>query len=485
MTKTRTMLAVSGLAMSVATLGAMGQDIVPAQMILQTGTTPSWSSGPVTTVNTPFTAEDGTVGFLGIAQNEDGISRRFIFFNDQAVFFDDQAPSPYSLSGGEGTMGVASGGRFVYSPSISISGGSGRDGIWTNEGYVISDGDPAPGVPGQFVSFGSRPTMFGDGYFAFVGGLSATSGGATNNRVVYKGRVGEPGLQLMYKTGDVIDGRTLRFATPGLSFNYDFSDNAEHWIHVAAVDGPINNAVISNGQIIAEQGEPIIGTDPLIGWENFTGVGINDLGKTLIFGDALEDITRDAFVAYDLVPTIFEGDTVDGITLTSPALPRAASVNNSGMVLHVWQIQNSGNRVLFYGDGADLRGTSVKVVRIGDHLDLDGDGIGDVQVRDVPATTTTTPGYDLGDDGAIYAQLVISDIGQTPTRNAIVRFCPGCTETPCVADFNQDGGVDGADVEAFFIAWEAGDGSADVNQDGGIDGSDVEFFFIQWEAGGC
>ncbi|MBL9001114.1 MAG: hypothetical protein JNK25_08255 [Phycisphaerae bacterium] len=56
----------------------------------------------------------------------------------------------------------------------------------------------------------------------------------------------------------------------------------------------------------------------------------------------------------------------------------------------------------------------------------------------------------------------------------------------CAAgDFNQDGGVDGADVEAFFLAWENADPSADVNQDGGIDGRDVETFFLAWEAGGC
>ncbi|MBS0198007.1 MAG: hypothetical protein JSR77_14720 [Planctomycetes bacterium] len=55
----------------------------------------------------------------------------------------------------------------------------------------------------------------------------------------------------------------------------------------------------------------------------------------------------------------------------------------------------------------------------------------------------------------------------------------------CPADFNQDGGVDGADVQSFFVAWEASDASADVNQDGGIDGGDVESFFAAWEAGGC
>lgn len=55
----------------------------------------------------------------------------------------------------------------------------------------------------------------------------------------------------------------------------------------------------------------------------------------------------------------------------------------------------------------------------------------------------------------------------------------------CAADFNNDGGVDGADVESFFLAWESAANNADVNQDGGIDGSDVEFFFTRWEAGGC
>ncbi len=55
----------------------------------------------------------------------------------------------------------------------------------------------------------------------------------------------------------------------------------------------------------------------------------------------------------------------------------------------------------------------------------------------------------------------------------------------CFADFNRDGGIDGADVDAFFAAWEAGEFAADVNRDGGVDGVDVETFFAAWEAGGC
>jgi hypothetical protein len=35
----------------------------------------------------------------------------------------------------------------------------------------------------------------------------------------------------------------------------------------------------------------------------------------------------------------------------------------------------------------------------------------------------------------------------------------------------------------FFGAWEIGDSVADVNQDGGIDGTDIELFIAQWENG--
>jgi hypothetical protein len=57
--------------------------------------------------------------------------------------------------------------------------------------------------------------------------------------------------------------------------------------------------------------------------------------------------------------------------------------------------------------------------------------------------------------------------------------------TVCYADVNNDGGIDGSDVQAFFELWEAGDPVSDLNNDGGIDGADVETFFAYWEGGGC
>ncbi|MBS0198308.1 MAG: hypothetical protein JSR77_16265 [Planctomycetes bacterium] len=56
---------------------------------------------------------------------------------------------------------------------------------------------------------------------------------------------------------------------------------------------------------------------------------------------------------------------------------------------------------------------------------------------------------------------------------------------PCIADFDKSGGIDGADVEAFFSAFELGGSDADVNHNGGVEGSDVEAFFTAWQAGDC
>lgn len=59
-------------------------------------------------------------------------------------------------------------------------------------------------------------------------------------------------------------------------------------------------------------------------------------------------------------------------------------------------------------------------------------------------------------------------------------FCPVCP-----ADFDQDGGVTGADISAFFEQFEQGAPCADTDQDGGVSSSDIATFFIAFEAGGC
>ena len=113
---------------------------------------------------------------------------------------------------------------------------------------------------------------------------------------------------------------------------------------------------------------------------------------------------------------------------------------------------------------------------------------------------------ELGDftvSGATQANLMFEgfmsdDPVPSPTHGTMTLRCQaygGCGEVTsdevqlqviecCPGDYNQDGGVDGADIETFFLDWETGQAAADVNRDGGVDGADVEGFFARWE-GGC
>ena len=61
----------------------------------------------------------------------------------------------------------------------------------------------------------------------------------------------------------------------------------------------------------------------------------------------------------------------------------------------------------------------------------------------------------------------------------------GSACSPCAADYNVDGGVDGSDIASFIPDWENTAPCADVNLDGGVDGGDIEAFFLVWEAGTC
>ncbi len=112
-------------------------------------------------------------------------------------------------------------------------------------------------------------------------------------------------------------------------------------------------------------------------------------------------------------------------------------------------------------------------------LDSDGDGISNLdEIMAARADMPDQIGYNPG---------LIGDTGTDPCATDPTTPVTGQPETPppvgCTADFNNDGGVDGADVEAFFAAWEVAEPSADVNEDGGVDGGDVEYFFQRWEAG--
>ncbi|MBS0197345.1 MAG: hypothetical protein JSR77_11360 [Planctomycetes bacterium] len=85
-------------------------------------------------------------------------------------------------------------------------------------------------------------------------------------------------------------------------------------------------------------------------------------------------------------------------------------------------------------------------------------------------------------DGRQFRCAISNACGNVYSTAATLMIC-ACLD--CPADFNQDGGIDGVDVSAFFDRWQIGHCDTDVNSDGGVDGADVSSFFAVWEAGGC
>jgi photosystem II stability/assembly factor-like uncharacterized protein len=132
-------------------------------------------------------------------------------------------------------------------------------------------------------------------------------------------------------------------------------------------------------------------------------------------------------------------------------------------------------------------------------------GLPDIPVNTIAADTRLHPpaiyaGTEAGvywtrDDGAsweVYGtgmpHVPVVDLRLEPARSRLVAATQGrgiwvTSIRACAADFNDDGGVDGGDIEAFFLAWQAGNSPADINGDGGVDGSDVQSFFTLWEQG--
>jgi hypothetical protein len=93
------------------------------------------------------------------------------------------------------------------------------------------------------------------------------------------------------------------------------------------------------------------------------------------------------------------------------------------------------------------------------------------------ATISVTPLDGMANNAAL--RCIVTNTCGTLTSDPAEFTVEEC----CIGDHNFDGGVDGADIDSFFIDWEAGVSSADVNLDGGVDGSDVDVFFGRWEAG--
>jgi hypothetical protein len=186
---------------------------------------------------------------------------------------------------------------------------------------------------------------------------------------------------------------------------------------------------------------------PTLGGENAQAQAINDLGDVVGLSEDSQMHNR-ATLWHD-------GRAVNLGTLGGASF--ATGINNEGVVVGYYLDQTNRQRACVWIEGQMI----------------------DLAFTMVPEGFRPLIALGINNNGEIVGQ----------GRNAAGRlrgFVLHPTDRPrCAADFNSDGGIDGADVTAFFAAWEAGDITADVNFDGGVDGADAGTFYDRWEAGSC
>ncbi len=399
----------AALAVGLVAAAAQAVPPVPAYLVIKQGD--AYGGSTVSSLNAPFTDGNGKVGFVAALAD----SQRMIWWNTGPVFYSNSA-LPDVLTGGESSMGVSNTGGFIYSPSVN-----GNDAVHTHGGTLLQRGDPIPPLPGLYSTFNSRPAMLPDGTAYWIGGSTATQGSSTStNRHLFKATdpTNPATITRVLGGGDVINGKTIR--TTASNFSFWISNNGQHHIHVLDMNVTPNEHVYLDGAFVAVEGDPTGQGD---NWENFDLVGVNNAGNYVFSGDTNGAPATDAFVAYNSVIKVREGQTVDGVTLAGGAAVRAVSINNLDEVVQIWG-WGSGTTAqehLFFGSGPTLE-NSIRLLSLGDEIDINGDATSDYKLIDFNASGIVGPGLDLAEDGYVYLDVDLQTIGAADSIQAIIRI---------------------------------------------------------------
>lgn len=348
----------------------------------------------ITGFSQPFVNGLGTVGFNAIL--DDG--SRAVWYGNGSIFNSSSA-LPDVLTGSESNMGISNTGGFIYSPSVN-----GNDAVYTHEGPLLVEGVAAPGIPGFFNSFNSRPRMLNNGEAVWVGGFASTSGGSSIGRVMYRADPSDTGsITPVFRTGDLVDG--LAIGTTGVGFDYDFSGNGAHHIHNLLVDSGStldDGRIWVDGVVVAAENSPNGQGD---NWDNFKSSSINNSGNYVFAGDTDGATTTDDFMAYNGSIQIRQGDVIDGLTLTGAF--DACAINDLNEAVFI--ADSSLTETLFWASDAAALSSALAILSVGDEVDVDGDLIADYTLTDFNASTIASQGMDFANDGLLYISVDLRD----------------------------------------------------------------------------
>ncbi len=464
--------ALAGLAALPATLCA--QITVPGAIIVKGGDSPPGAgASTVGTVNTPFTTKTGHCGFTGVLSPTDG----FVFFNNRIIWRNTNSADPV-LTGVEGTSGVGNGGTFIYSPTAAV----GRDAVWGEDGMILAEGDPAPGIKGMFSIFNSRPEMCPDGRSYWMGGIDDNPAGPTSNRVLWTRDPVTGVISKVFMGGETIAG--IAIATGGSNFTFHVADNSSQRIHVIQLVPPTATDTIvarNNTDILLREGTAT-GGGAGENWTSFDEVGINNQGNWIMGGVTTTTVTpSNDVVVYNGAIRVRNGVAIDGITITNSYVVNGVAINNQDEVVFCYR--TTADQVLYFGNGPNIDVSARRILKTGDQIDVDGDTVGDWLVNEIKTSTVASQGIDLDDSGYVFVEVDIQPSAGGAEVEAIIKIATG---GGCPGDWNGDGVTNSTDVgdlvNDYFTDQSFLSTLADWNGDGQTNSTDVGEFINAWFA---
>ena len=253
----------------------------------------------------------------------------------------------YTQNSWEGFFGMSDDG--VCNSAIctrNADGQTGLDSAWYLDSVVAIEEEPYPHEAGWFWSFASRPDATRDGVPYFVGGITDTQGGSTQNRGLFYGFGNTPvilgGMLIPGLPDPVVTG------SAAVSFDYRYSAYGTHFIAEIATDtgsSTNDNSMIMDGALLMVDGTAVSEGSPLPesagglpgeNWDNFDYCGITEGGQWLLTGDTDGDSAMDEFLMVDGAIVLREGDMIDGMILAGSI--EGGYLNEQGDWAVIWDV---------------------------------------------------------------------------------------------------------------------------------------------------
>lgn len=295
------------------------------------------------------------------------------------VIFQEGTYAGYEQSSWESFFGMDDAGQIAYSPSVIQVGGPGTslDSVWVNDTPALIEEDAVADAPGQFSSFNSRPGITRDGKPYWVGGLTDTQGGSTQNRALFFGA----------DASIVIEGGVdsfLGFTVDNIDFDVRFSETGSNYLTGVDIDtGSSSNdtVLVRNGSVLTAGGLNVREGDLVaasIGglageqWTAFDFLGINEAGDVFFTADTNATSSLDEIVYQNGQIVQREGDVVSnlaGDNLTISGAIEGGYQNGNGDWTVIWDVNTTGGNV----EALIING--VVVLQEGDAVDWNNDGV--------------------------------------------------------------------------------------------------------------